>query len=120
MIDGIVKRNEFAVRNNIHTGFFEFFLPERAVVLQAIGIRRSADYLLTLLAECLRLFTLAQRVVENEDVRPVDIFLPVFGLGDKAVADVALLLIADEVANFVTFFGNLPGNVADESSQRYK
>ena len=59
--------------------------------------------------EALGLLTLPQRVIENENIRPVDIFFPVFGLGDEVVSDVTLFFIADEVANFVTFLGNLPG-----------
>jgi len=34
---------------------------------------------------------------------------------DPAVADVALLFVGDETADFVAFLGNLPGDVADES-----
>ena len=116
VVYSVVKRNEFAIRNNIYTGLLEFFLPERAIVLQTIGIRRSTDYFFTLLAKRLCFFALAQGVVENEDVRPIDIFFPVFGFGDKAVANVALFFITDEVANFMSFLGNLPGDVADESS----
>jgi hypothetical protein len=32
----------------------------------------------------------------------------------------SLLGIADEVANFMTLLGNLPGDVVEKSSQRYK
>ena len=63
---------------------------------------------------------LAERVVENDDVGPVDVFLPIVGLGDEAVGDVALFFVADVIADFVAFFEDLPGDVADESGQRDK
>ena len=56
VLDRIVKRNEFAVGNNIHAGLFEFFLAERAVVLQPVGIRRPADHFLALLCAALAPF----------------------------------------------------------------
>ena len=120
MVDGIVKGNEFAVGNNIYSRLFQFFLPKRAVVFQTVGVRSAADYFFAFLAKRLRFFALAEGVVENEDVRPVDIFFPIFGLGHKAVGNVALFLVADEVSDFVAFFGNLPGDVADQSGERYK
>ena len=118
VLDRIVEGHEFAVRNNIHPGFLQFFLAERAVVLQPVGIGRPANHFLSLFAERLGFFALAERVIENDDVRPVDVFLPILRLGHESVGDVAFLLVPDEVADFVSLFGNLPGNVADEPRER--
>ena len=73
-----------------------------------------------MLAQRLRFFALAERVVEDDDVRPIYVFFPVLRFGDEAVGDIALFLVADEVADFVAFFGNLPGDVADQSGERNK
>ena len=120
MVDGIVKRNKLAVGNNIYARFLQLFLPERAVIFQAVGVRRSANYFFARFAKRLRFFTLTERVVENHNVRPIDVLLPILRLGHKTVGNVALLFVADEVADFVPFFGHLPGNVADQPGERYK
>ena len=73
---------------------------------------------LPLRAQRLRLLALAERVVEDDDVRPVDFLLPVVDLGHEAVGDVALLLVLDEVADLVAFLHDLPGDVADEAGDR--
>ena len=66
------------------------------------------------------LLALAERVVEDDDVRPVDFLLPVAHLGHEAVGDVALFLILDEVADLVALLRHLPGDVADESGDGYE
>ena len=101
-------------------GFFEFFLAEGAIVLEAIRIGCAADHFFALLAQRLRLLALAERVVEDDDVGPVDVLLPILRFGHESVRDVAFLLVPDKVADLVALFGNLPGNVADESRERNK
>ena len=63
---------------------------------------------------------LAESVVEDDDVGPFGVALPVFGFGDEAVGDVALFFGFDVVADVVAFLENLPGDVTDEAGERDK
>ena len=63
---------------------------------------------------------LAEGVVEDDHVSPGNIFLPIGGLGDEAVGDVAFFCVVDVIADFVAFLDDLPGDVTDEARQRYK
>src|SRR5262249_43367260 len=65
----------------------------------------------------LRFGALTQRVVENDDVGPGDILLPVGRLGNKAVGDVAFFFVVDVVADFVALFDDLPGDVTNQSRE---
>ena len=78
VVNGVVEGRKFTVRNDADARVFQFFLAERAVVFQAIGVRRATDYFLAGRAQGFGFFALAERVVENEDVGPIGVLLPVF------------------------------------------
>jgi hypothetical protein len=118
--DRIVEREKLPVRNNIHARLLQLFLAKRSVVLQPVRIRRAANHFLALLAQRLRFFALAKRVVENNDIRPIHVLFPILRLRHEPIRDVALLLVADEVAHLMALFRHLPRNIADQSRERHE
>ena len=48
MVDRLVKRLEFFILQNVDSCLFQFFLAERAIVFQAVGIRGAADHFFAL------------------------------------------------------------------------
>ena len=120
VVHGVVEGEEFGVGDDVDAGFFQLFLAEGAIVLEAIRVGRAADHLFAGFAQRFGLFALAERIVEDDDVGPVGVLFPVLGLGDEAVADVFFLFVSDEIANLVAFLRNLPGDVADESRERHE
>ena len=109
---------EVFLRNDRDAGLFQLLLAERAIVFELIGVRGSPDYQLARLPQLVRLGTLAQHVVEHDDVGPGHLAHPVVGLGHEAVADLLLLLRLDEELRLVAFFDNLPGDVRDQPVER--
>src|SRR4029077_18959099 len=77
----------------------------------------AADYGFSGGAEGLRFSTLAEGVVEDDDVGPLAIFFVAAGFGDKAVGDVAFFFVFDVIADFVAFLDYLPGDVADQAGK---
>jgi len=120
VLDRLIEGFEFAVRDDVHAGLFQFFLAKGAVVFELVAVGRAADYQFSLCPQCLSLFALAQGVVEYDDVRPVLVLFLVLGLRDEAVGDIAFLLVGDEIMDFVTLLRYLPGDVADQAGQGYK
>ena len=120
-LNGFVEVVEFLVRNDGDAGFLEFFLAEGAIVFKIVGVDSAADDGLASGAKSLGASALAEGVVKDDDIGPfVSVFFPVDGFGDEAVSDVALLFVVDEIADVVTFFKNLPGDVADEAGKRWE
>ena len=70
---------------------------------------------LPLAAQGLGSAALTEGVVEDDDIGPLGVFLPIAGFGDEAVGDVAFLLVVDVIADVVAFLENLPSDIADES-----
>ena len=102
--DGGIERVEILVRDDIDAGFFQLFLAEGAVVLEAVGVLRATDDGLAAGAKSAGFDALAERVIENDDVGPLGVALPVLGFGDEAVGDVALFFGFDVVADVVALF----------------
>ena len=102
------------------TGVASSVLAEGAVVFEIVGVRRAADDGLAGGAQGLGLGALAEGVVEDDNVGPLAVFFVVGGLGDETIGDIAFLLVFDEVADFVAFLDDLPGNVSDEAGERGK
>src|SRR5262249_24315571 len=113
VLDGVIEVIEFLIRNDVDAGFFQFLLAEGAVVFQLICVGGATYDFLSFGAQGLRFFTLSQSVIKDDDVRPFGVFLRVFGFGYKAIGNIGFFFLVDVVADFVSFFGNLPGNVAD-------
>jgi hypothetical protein len=114
--DGAIEVVEFLVRNDGDAGFLQFFLAERAIVFEIVGVNGAADDGLPCCAEGLGAGALAESVVKNDDIGPfVGVFFPIERFGDETVGDVAFFFILDVIADVVTFFKNLPGNIADEA-----
>jgi hypothetical protein len=116
-LNGGIEGIEILVRNDGDAGFFQFFLAEGAVVLKIVGVGATADDRFSGRAEGLCFAALAQRIVKNNDIGPFDVFFVIAGLGDKTVGDVPFLFIFDVIADLVTFFDDLPGNVSDEAGE---
>ena len=83
--------------------FFSSSWPKRAIVFEAIGILGAADNRLTGGAQSFGFGTLAERVVEDDDVGPFGVALPILGFRNEAVGDVALFFSFDVVTDVVTF-----------------
>ena len=113
--DGVVEGGEVLLGDDGDARGLELVLAEGPVVLEAVGVGAASHHLLALLAQGLGLGALAQHVVEDDDVGPVDVGLPVVDLGHEAVADLPLALALDEVADLVVLLDRLPGDVADEA-----
>src|SRR5215472_15850987 len=120
VLDGVVEGFKFAVGNDIDARLFQFFLAKRAVIFEFVAVGSTADYQFSASAQRLRLFALTQGVVEDDDVGPLLVLLPILGLRDEAVGDIAFLLVGDKIADFVALLGHLPGDVADQAGERYK
>src|SRR5262249_13582749 len=118
--DRFVEVVEVAVRDDRDASLLQLLLAEGAVVLESVGVGRAADHGLALGAQRDGLLALAERVVEDDDVGPLDVSLPVFGLRYEAVGDVLLLRVSDEVADLVALLEDLPRDVADESRQGHE
>src|SRR5262249_16346369 len=88
VLDGVFAIVEFFITDDVYAGFFQLFLAEGAVVFQLIGVGTASDDLLSLGAKRGCPLALAERVVEDDDVGPVGIFVRVFGLRHKAIGDV--------------------------------
>jgi len=112
------KRIELAVRDDVDASLFEFLLAEGAIVFEAIALGGAADDLLSPGTQGLCFLSLSKRVIEDDDVGPVSVFLRVLGFGYKAVSDVGFFLILDVIPDFMAFFGHLPCDVADQSAER--
>jgi hypothetical protein len=63
---------------------------------------------------------LAERIVEDNNVRPLGVLFPLLGFGDKTVGDVVLFFGFDVIADIVAFLEDLPGDVTDETGERNK
>ena len=118
--NGGIEGIEILIRDDVDAGFFQLFLAEGAIVFEAIGIFGAANDRLASSTESVGLGALAKSVVEDDDVGPLGVALPVFGFGDEAVGDVALLFGFDVIADVVTFFEDLPSDVTDEPGERDK
>ncbi len=114
-LDGGIERVEVFVGNDVHAGILQFFLAEGAIVFKSVGVGRAADNRFASGTQGLRFGALSESVVEDDDVGPLGVLLPVGGLGDKPVGDVAFAFRFDVITNFVTFFENFPSDIADES-----
>src|SRR5260370_9111916 len=90
------------------------------MVFEAVRVRGAADHGFAGSAEGLSLGALAESVIENDDVGPLDIFFPIFGLRDEPIGDVTLFFGFDVVADIVAFLKHLPGNVPNETRKRAK
>src|SRR5262249_16344479 len=88
------------------------------VILQLVRVGSAADDRLAARTQLLRFLSLTQSVIEDDDVGPRDVRLPVVRLRHKAVGDVLLLLVGDEVADLVALLDDLPGDVADQARER--
>src|SRR5262249_20037696 len=108
-IEGI----EVLVGNDVDAGLLQLLLSERAVVLQAIGIFGAADDRLASGAEGLSFGALAQGIVKDNDIGPLDVILPVGRLGNEPVGNVALFLVVDVIADLVALLEDLPSDIAD-------
>ena len=117
-LDGGVERLEIFVGNDVDAGLLQLFLAEGTIVFEAVGVRGAANDGLAGSTERVGFGTLPQRVVEYDDVRPLGVFFPVEGFIDEAVGNVALFFVVDVIADVVAFFGNLPGDVADQARER--
>ena len=119
--DGGIEGIEFLVRDDGDAGLLEFFLAEGAIVFEIVGVGSAADDGFAGGAKSLRAGALAEGVVEDDDIGPIGgVFFPVFGFGDEAISDVTFFFVFNEIADVVTFFEDLPGNVADETGERSK
>src|SRR5262249_21822189 len=116
--DRVVEVVEVSVGHDVDTLLLKFLLPEGAIVLESVRVRRASDHELALCAQRLSLVALAERVVEHNDVGPVHLALPVAHFLHETVGDITPLLILDAIPHFVTFLGHLPGDVADETRNR--
>ena len=114
-LDRGIEGLEVLVRNDVDAGLLQLFLAEGAIVFEAVGVFGAADDRLAGSAQGLSLRALTERVVEDDDVGPLGVFLPVDGLGNEAVGDVALFFVVDVIADVVAFFENLPRDVADQT-----
>src|SRR6202040_2480534 len=95
--DGGIEVIEVLVRDDGDAGFLKFFLAERAIVFEIVGVGSAADDGLACGAEGLGFGALAQGVVKDDDVGPFAVFIVVAGFGDKAVGDVAFFFVFDVV-----------------------
>jgi len=111
---------EFRERDDRHAVLFELLLAEAAVVLEPVRIRGAADHRLAGLSKLVRQVALPEYVVEHNDVGPVGVRLPVVDLGYEAISNVALVLVANVVAHVVAFVSDPPGNVTDQTVDRYE
>ena len=116
--DGGIEGFEILVGDDVDAGFLQLFLAEGAIVFETIGVFSAADDGLARVAEGFGSGALAESVVEDDDVGPLGVALPIFGFGDEAVGDVALFFGFDVVADVVAFFEDLPGDIADEAGKR--
>lgn len=62
--------------------------------------------------------SLAECVVEDDDVCPFRVAFPILGFEDEAGGDVALFFGFDVVANVVALLENLPGDITDKTGER--
>lgn len=99
-----IERVKILVGDDVDASFFQLFLAERAVVFEAVGVFGAADDGLAGGTESAGFGALAERVVENDDVGPLSVALPVLGFRDETVGDVALFFGFDVVADVVAFF----------------
>ena len=120
MCDRRVKIRKLLERDNRHAVFLEFLLTESAVVFESVGVRCSAHDELAGRAQRCRFLTLSENVIENDNVGPVDVFLPAVDLGNETIGDLALGLTGDVVADVVTVARHLPGDIADQRIERNK
>ena len=100
--------------------FFSSSWPKERSSSRRSVYSRAADDGLARGAKSLGFGALAESVVEDDDIGPLGVALPVFGFGDEAVGDVALFFGFDVIADVVAFLENLPGDVTDESGERDK
>jgi hypothetical protein len=114
---GFVEGIEFPVGDDVDAGLFEFLLAEGTVVLQSVAVGGAADDLLALGTQRMRLLSLSESVIEDDDIGPFSVLLGVLGFRHEAVGNVGFFLVFDVVADLVAFLGNLPGDVADQSAE---
>ena len=98
----------------------QFFLTERAIILQHVGIGRAADHRFTGVPEFLRLGTHAEYIIENDDIGPINLGLPVIYHGDKSRADLAIDRIGDGIFNVMPFLHDIPGDIANQAVIGYE
>src|SRR5262249_49759950 len=94
--------------------------PKAAFDSKPVRVGRASDYHVALFAQRLSFLTLAERVIEYNEVGPVHLALPVAHLGHETIGDIAFLLVLDAIAHFVTLLRHLPGDVANEPAERDK
>jgi len=112
--NGRIEVGEFLERDDRDAVALEFLLAESAVVFEPVRVRRSADDILAGISQCFGLGTLAEDVVEDDDIRPVDMRFPVVDLRYETVADCALRFVFYVITDLVAFLDDLPGYVADQ------
>jgi 3-oxoacyl-[acyl-carrier protein] reductase len=117
MLHRFMERVEFLVGDDVDAGFLQLFLAEGAIILQRIALGGAADDFLSLGAQGLCFLSLAERVIEDDDVGPFGVLLGVLGFCHEAIGNIGFLLISYVVPDFVAFLGDLPGDVADQSAE---
>src|SRR5208337_938018 len=98
-------------------GFLQLFLAEGAVIFKVVGISGATNNRFTGGAECLGFSALSQGVIEDDNVGPFDVLFTIAGFRHKAVGDVSFFFGFDVVTNFMSFFNDLPGNIADQAGE---
>src|SRR5262249_264239 len=82
---GRIEGIEILVGNDVDAGIFQLPLAEGAIVLETIGVGAAANNGLAGRAEGLGSSALAEGVVEDHNIGPLRVVLPVFRLRNEAI-----------------------------------
>lgn len=116
VVDGAVEVAKVLERDNRHAMPLQFFLAVTAIVLKAVCVGCATNDVLARLPQFLGFLTLAQDVVEHDDIRPVNMTFPVLHFLDEAIGNRPLRLCLDKITDFVAFLPDHPGDVANQSA----
>ncbi len=98
----------------------KFVLPECTIVFQLVRVGSPADDVFAGITQVLGMLALAEHIVKNYYISPIDVAFPVVDFWYEAVGNRTLRLIANVVLYVAAFLVNLPGDITDQAVKGYE